>query len=54
MNYSPYKNCIDCGRVMQINDAHKKCQKCRNGGAWRKWPGYAQWQREARKNGVRA
>jgi len=54
MDYSPYKQCIECNRTMSVNDAHRKCQKCRNDGKWRKWDGYAAWQREARKRDTRA
>lgn len=54
LNCSPYKDCAECGRMMSVNDAHKKCQKCRNGGKYYKWSGYNEWQRKARMNGTRA
>lgn len=37
------KTCPDCGRIVSHDDAHKRCQKCRNGGAW---PNRAEYMRE--------
>ena len=34
MQYWHHKPCTDCGRLMSADDAHRKCQRCRNGGVW--------------------
>ena len=52
-SHSPYKQCAECGKTMSASDMHRKCQKCRNGGVYPKWHGYNEWQRNARKRGVR-
>lgn len=38
MNYLDIKSCVECERYMSADDAHHKCQKCRNGGKWRSKP----------------
>ena len=35
LDYSPYKQCADCGKTMSVNDAHKRCQKCRGCPKWK-------------------
>lgn len=32
--YSNRKQCVECSRYMSADDAHRRCQKCRNGGKW--------------------
>jgi len=37
-DWRPYKPCAECDRYMSAGDAHRKCQRCRNGGKWRSKP----------------
>jgi len=41
------KICAECNRTMSADDAHHRCQKCRNGGRWPTGK-TTQWQREYR------
>jgi hypothetical protein len=52
LQISNNKSC-ECGRTMSADDAHKRCQRCRNSGGYIQSPEYhAEWQRQDRaKNG---